>query len=220
LPASSSIRPSALLALALALAALVALPAKTLAQTHKVGCRPPASATAQHKHGAPVCVPSKHSATAKKDAKSRSKASSKRRRHAHARRVRRHARRRGTGKQGSATTRSLAVPVCEDGTAPTSAGSGSFACDDGSEPECESGATPVLAKGGSTLLCAATVGAGRESGSALDCQDGSLPIVGADGSYSCDDGSEPECEEGSDPVLSSDGSTIVCQVASGSEVEG
>ncbi|HLL93047.1 MAG TPA: hypothetical protein VK252_08920, partial [Solirubrobacteraceae bacterium] len=72
----------------------------------------------------------------------------------------------------------------------------------------------------STLLCAATVGAGRESGSALVCQDGSLPIVGANGSYTCDDGSEPECEEGSDPVLSSDGSTIVCQVASGSEVEG
>src|ERR1700689_823564 len=205
-----------MLALPLALLALVALPARTLAQTHKGVCRP--SATAQHKHGGSACVPSRHSAAANKGTKPRSKPSSKLPRRGHARRVKRHARRRRTGTSGS-TTASQATPICEDGSAPTSAGSGSFTCADGSEPECEDGATPVLAKGGAKLLCAATVSSGRESGSALLCDDGSLPTVAADGSYSCADGSEPECEAGTDPVLSSDGSTIVCQLAAGSEAE-
>src|ERR1700689_4574559 len=194
-----------MLALPLALLALVALPARTLAQTHKGVCRP--SATAQHKHGGSACVPSRHSAAANKGTKTRSKTSSKL-----------HPRRRRTGSWGS-TGASQATPICEDGSAPTSAGSGSFTCADGSEPECEDGATPVLAKGGAKLLCAATVRSGRESGSALLCDDGSLPTVAADGSYSCADGSEPECEAGPVPVLSSDGSTIVCQLAAGSEAE-
>jgi hypothetical protein len=56
--------------------------------------------------------------------------------------------------KGHAHSAPATVPAtCEDGRTPTSAGHGTFACADGSEPECEAGATPVRAPNGAGLVC-------------------------------------------------------------------
>lgn len=59
----------------------------------------------------------------------------------------------GSGGECTISWASTGQPACEDGTAPVLANSGSFACDDGSEPTCESGPAPSPSPDGSELLC-------------------------------------------------------------------
>lgn len=80
-------------------------------------------------------------------------------------------RKRRHGKRGRHRSRSGQTPTaarCEDGSAPTRTGEGSFSCEDGSEPECEDGATPTPAPGGQGLLCpVSSESTGREA----DCEE-------------------------------------------------
>jgi hypothetical protein len=68
---------------------------------------------------------------------------------------------------------------CEDGSAPSTAGDGSLACDDGSEPVCDDGSTPVRPAGRATLLCPPPSGSGV-----------GVPEQGCEGECS----SAPDCE--------------------------
>jgi hypothetical protein len=215
LPANPPVRRVHLLALALALAALLTLPARTLAQGRNDSCRT-TGANADRAGRDRACAPATRTAGASTRRRTRSKSRTRGRRHHHAHRSKKGARiGHGTPIAPQPT------PSCQDGSAPEAVGVGSFACDDGSEPTCADGSTPVVSADGSTLVCEAdaNAGDGGESASEPVCEDGSQPILGAGGYYSCDDGSEPECEGGIAPVLSSDGSTLVCQPASGGESE-
>jgi hypothetical protein len=216
LSANASIRPATLLALALTLVALVALPARSLAQTRNDSCTTAASATTHRGHQARSCAPARHTG-AEASIKTKAKSKPRRHRHHHARRSKKGARRRRRTIHGTPEA-SQAAPTCQDGSAPSPAGNGTFTCDDGSQPTCQDGIAPVVAEGGSKLVCVAAAAAG-EPGSEPVCEDGSLPAL-VTGSYACDDGSEPECEAGSAPVQSSEGSLLTCQPASESAFEG
>jgi hypothetical protein len=55
--------------------------------------------------------------------------------------------------------------ICEDASRPTRGPSGSFSCDDGSEPACEDGSEPTPAANGTMLACplSAQGGSGQEA---------------------------------------------------------
>lgn len=85
--------------------------------------------------------------------------------------TKRHGKRREHSKRAQHSSRAGQTPTaarCEQGSAPTPTGNGSFSCEGGSEPECEDGATPTPAPGGQGLLCpVSSEGAGREA----DCEE-------------------------------------------------
>jgi hypothetical protein len=58
---------------------------------------------------------------------------------------------------------------CENGSAPTLSGEGSFSCEDGSQPECENGATPTPGAH-QTLLCP-VVGEQETGAEEPDCEE-------------------------------------------------
>lgn len=124
-----------MLTLAVSLAALAAAlfgPSQTLAQARKLTC---VSATAhtRAKHDAHVCVRSSH----------------KRKAHHPTGHHTKHALTKAPGEATPTTT----PAACEDGSAPISAGDGSFSCGDGSEPECEDGSAPTRSADGNSLVC-------------------------------------------------------------------
>jgi hypothetical protein len=143
------------------LAAALLGPSQTLAQTHRPACSS-AAARARAERSAHTCPRSSHAR------KSRTQA-----RHV----TRHHAKRAPAGKTPEQAPTSPAY--CEDGSAPVRAGSGSFACYDGSEPECEDGATPTLSSNASSLVCAAT-GEGESSSSEVECQEGEASGCGGE----------------------------------------
>ncbi|HYM54018.1 MAG TPA: hypothetical protein VES97_01545, partial [Solirubrobacteraceae bacterium] len=178
------------LSLALSLVALavaLALPAGAPAQTHKAShahravC--PASSKAHAKHPTHACTQSKHKGKAHHSAK--------------------HA-----VKKPAPPAASGHVPAtCADGSGPARSRSGSFACDDGSEPACEDGSDPTRSSNGSTLLCPAPPQGNLETG----CEDPSNPECTFGGSAD-----EAICEEDSSPTSSEDGSTLLCEPATAS----
>jgi hypothetical protein len=98
---------------------------------------------------------------------------------------------------------------CEDGSAPTREASGSYGCNDGSEPSCSDGAEPVVSSHRSQLLCPGKA-EGTIEWSEAACNDGSVPHGTPGGGYACEDGSAPECEDGSQPTLVEGGTTLSC----------
>jgi hypothetical protein len=177
------IRLIASLALAPALAAAVALPTRTLAQT-RPGCHKPAPAAA-----APTCaVLARTTAAHAETAAGRDAHKPKGHHHKRARHTRRRSRRRAgvhgstgatvpaaaceEGTEAAASEEcdhadggSVSQPLCADGSFPTVEAGGSLQCDDGSEPTCEGGASPVLIAEGSTPVCeAAPEGEGQGQG--------------------------------------------------------
>jgi hypothetical protein len=74
---------------------------------------------------------------------------SHKRHHKHARgSLKRRAARHAKGRRSHAAVKAR----CENGSAPTLLGEGSFSCDDGSQPECDNGATPTPGAN-QVLLC-------------------------------------------------------------------
>jgi hypothetical protein len=116
----------------------------------------------------------------------------------------------GKAKNGSTTSVAPAQEPasCADGSAPTRAADGSYACLDGAEPECSNGSEPILAPRRAQLLCPAA-SSGVEWSEA-SCDDGSAPTPTGNGGYACEDGSPPECEDGSAPVAPDEGSQPAC----------
>jgi hypothetical protein len=164
-----------------ALAALLTLPARTLAQGHKAAC-------------------STHSATHAKARTHTSTCPSHKGKHA----------RHGSGRRRTAKPHAKSKPaprlqtpaLCEDESIPVRAANGGFSCDDGSEPGCEDGSNPVrsghalecqISPPGSEPACAEEGAASSCQGGSDEpvCEDGSAPATAGDGSSSCDDGSEP-----------------------------
>jgi hypothetical protein len=125
----------------------------------------------------------------------------------------------GVPGSGSKQTEATTPAVCEDGSAPSTAG----ACDDGSEPACENGAEPSGGKDGK-LVCGSTQETGATFSAKCEsdseggcsrptppvCQDGSAPVWSKQGYYDCRYG-EPTCETGTEPVFSSSGSILYCE---------
>jgi hypothetical protein len=64
-----------------------------------------------------------------------------------------HARKKGHG----APKTIFKAALCENGATPALGASGSFSCEDGSEPLCESGAMPTISRGGRSLVCAVSL---------------------------------------------------------------
>jgi hypothetical protein len=122
----------ALLATLAVTAAMLTLASSALARSHKRVCAGSAHATVHARRAA-------HTHACTQTASGRSK-----------HRTKHHA--------ASHTPRKAGNPVgppaaCEDGSAPQSAGSGAFSCQDGSEPECEAGVSPVPTRNGARLVC-------------------------------------------------------------------
>jgi hypothetical protein len=183
---------SALLATAIAI--LLCGPAATLAEASHGAC---AAATGHTTHTAHACA-AHHGSTHKRH------------------KVKRHNKRNrsikknGKAKHGSTTSVAPAQEpaTCTDGSAPTRAVDGSYACLDGAEPECSNGSEPILAPRRAQLLCPAA-SSGVEWSEA-SCDDGSAPAPTSNGGYACADGSPPECEDGSPPIAPDEGSQLAC----------
>ncbi len=154
-PPSRSLAAAIALILSIVVAVLIAPPAQTMAQARKAVCT--SSSTTHSKRGAHACAQSKHTFRSHgKSKKSHARVKARVHHAKHAVPTAKHA----DGKKPAAADRTKPpagtspIPaICEDGSAPTREASGSFSCDDESEPGCESGSTPVLSSDGSTLLC-------------------------------------------------------------------
>jgi hypothetical protein len=193
-------RPSKLLALALSLAALLALPSAASAQAHKASCA--SATTARPTGGVQACASSV-----------RGRKTHSRGRHARHRAGHRAARKHSTpaSSPAPASTADTNAPFCDDGSEATRQGSGALACADGTKPTCEYGAS-VTSSGDGALVCHAPPAEGSGTSEA-DCEDvpGSTCQTIPEGSSGSP---SPACEDGSEPRLASDGSTLVCEVSS------
>jgi hypothetical protein len=183
---------SALLACAIAL--LLCGPISAFAKSSRGACS--ATAGGRAAHGDRACAAHR----------SRTHKRHKAKRHAKHRKAKQGAQ----SQQGAPTS---TVPAqepatCEDGSSPTRAADGSYACGDGAEPECADGSEPIVAPRRGQLLCPAA-GSGVEWSEAT-CSDGSMPTPTSSGEYACDDGSTPECEDGSTPIAPDEGSQLAC----------
>ncbi len=143
------------LALALSLGAIAAAlvgASQTLAQTHRATCSSTGAHAGKVNRHAGACAT--HKGKPRHTDKGRGK-------HGHVK---------TKGKGGSHGSHHPAPAHCEDGTAPTVAGEGTFSCEDGSEPQCEDGATPTPSSDGKSLLC--PVSSEREAGaSEAECEE-------------------------------------------------
>lgn len=120
----------------------------------------------------------------------------------------------GKGNKGGHGPTGSAAPApeparCENGSTPAREASGSYGCNDGSEPACGDGAEPVVSQRRSQLLCPGKA-EGTIEWSEAACGDGSAPHGTSGGGYACEDGSAPECEDGSRPTLVEGGTTLSC----------
>jgi len=61
---------------------------------------------------------------------------------------------------------------CEDASVPVRAASGSFSCDDGSEPTCENGATPTRSGNGKSLVCPVILEEEPGGSGETECEEG------------------------------------------------
>jgi hypothetical protein len=176
-------RLARVLALALSLGAIAAAltgASQTLAQTHRPTCSTAGAHAAKVKSHAGACATHK----GKPD-----HADKRRGKHAHAR---------TKGKGGSRGSHHPATARCEDGSAPTPADEGSFACADGSEPECEDGATPTPASNGKSLVCPPS--SEREAGaSEAECEEDEEEET------SCTGEPSPQACEAADPQCKTEG---------------
>ena len=181
-------RLTAVLALALSVAAVVvlALSPQTMAQARKPAC--PSSSTGHPKRAPHSCARSGR--TPKSPHKGKAHAPSKVKGH--------HSRHAVVQKIQPTTTKNTTPPastrqteaICEDGSGPVRAGDGSFSCEDGSEAACEIGVSPTSSSDGPTFVCGGDSSGG--SGSAdVACEDGSAAAQASDGSFSCSEDSEP-----------------------------
>lgn len=119
----------------------------------------------------------------------------------------------GKGNKGGHGPTGSAAPApeparCENGSTPAREASGSYGCNDGSEPACTDGSEPVVSRR-SQLLCPVKAEGSIEWSEAA-CDDGSAPHGTSGGGYACEDGSAPECEDGSRPTLVEGGTTLSC----------
>ncbi len=86
--------------------------------------------------------------------------------------------------------------------APVRAISGSFACQDGSEPECEDGSTPTRSSNGRSLVCP-IVSKGDRDTSEAECAEDAGPA--------CNVGPDSSSTEQSCQASSSDSSSVACE---------
>jgi len=170
-----------------ALAAALLVPSQTLARTHKSTCSTSA-AHAKTRCTGHTCAQSSHRGAGKGEV------------HHQGKRPATHCLAKKTPKATSPT--SPAPAYCEDGDAPVRALSGSFACQDGSEPECEDGSTPTRSSNGRSLVCP-IVSNGDWSTSEAECEEGAGPA--------CDVGPDPSSTEQTCQASSSDSSSFACE---------
>jgi hypothetical protein len=178
---SASTRRFALaLTLALSLAALVAAllgPTQTLAQARGSSC---SGAHAKTKCTEHACSQSSHKGRAHHTSKC-------------------HVKRTST-KKSPKTHQATTPAYCEDASAPVRAMSGSFSCEDGSEPQCDEGAQPQRSANGKSLVCP-VLPEEEPSAGETECEEG----LGA----TCSAGdtspavSEPTCEASASAAPSS-----------------
>jgi hypothetical protein len=167
-------RALACLALLLALIASAALSAGAFARPAH-GHKAPCNASHHAKHGAKHCA--KHHTTKHKAKKPAAKP--------------------------SAPAPKLTPAECEDGSAPVRSASGSYGCEDGSEPACEDGSEAIRPSAASAPMCRVPTGedlecglaeAGGECGVEFACEDAEESV--ATPSQGCEHGSafeeEPE----------------------------
>jgi hypothetical protein len=131
------------------------------------------------------------------------------------------------GAQQAALGAVVAVPTCDDGSAPAAQG-----CTDGSEAtNCPDGST-LEEQGGGSRVCRATPApasadefsceadtAGCSAATAVpNCENGRDAVATAGGWYTCADGSEPACEEAFTPVFT-EARLVACEPGSEDEEE-
>jgi hypothetical protein len=178
------LRLSAALALSL-LAMLPALPA--LAQGHKTTC----ASRSHARHGARACAVHSRKGHVHTD----------RRHHAgHGVKSRRAA---GTVPTGAARSMSA---VCEDASAPLSAGQGSHSCAAGSEPACADGSSPAPARAGEPAPPCPASTERDTGGGETTCEDApGNPCEAAE------DESGSPCEETSPAASTGEGPSFICE---------
>lgn len=140
LPSFDSPRRALLATLAaLALVALMLVPAFALARVARSASRSASCAAAAHTTGHNGKRPAGKSHCTKRKAHKHHSAA--------------HRTKKTAGKKTAVPSVALTPAVCEDGSLPSHAGGGTYTCEDGSEPACEDGDAPTRTKATSAPMC-------------------------------------------------------------------